>query len=200
MCNEKDATNKPRSVKSKQFAFILYPDSMNVDPMYLPFKMLEHGYVGAISPLHTPSNNPIKDLKDEEKKPHYHVIVVFEYARSEQMLQKFVTEELNGTFVKAIASRRLYTRYLRHLDNPEKEQFEKMSCSFGDFNLEEYELQCSPLEYLVEYLFEHEDVNSIRKLTQHCMKYFKWALPYIRQNAYYLSCLMVRSDEEDEKK
>ena len=80
---------------------------------------LIHNVPGFISPLHD------KDLNadGEPKKPHWHVLLTFKGNKSFEQVKE-ITNSLNAPIPQACKDIRAYARYLCHLDNPEKAQYE----------------------------------------------------------------------------
>lgn len=108
------SSNKAAS-RSRNFATVVYPDSA-------PFgwdQIISDSKVPAfISPLHDLDVNPTGELK----KPHYHVIVMYEGVKSDDQVRTFF-ESFGGVGLEHVASIRGYARYLCHLDNPEKHRY-----------------------------------------------------------------------------
>lgn len=109
------ATNRA-TYKTRNWATIIYPESEK--PGWRD--TLRSWCVQAfVSPLHDSDKNPT----GEPKKPHYHVLVMWDGPRSRKLMeQRF--EELGGVGCEACNSARGYARYLCHLDNPEKHQYD----------------------------------------------------------------------------
>jgi hypothetical protein len=74
---------------------------------------------GFISPLHDKDFN----ADGEIKKPHWHVILCFNGLKSYEQIVD-LTSQLNATAPQDCKDVRSYARYLCHLDNPEKAQYE----------------------------------------------------------------------------
>lgn len=71
------------------------------------------------SPLH----NKDKNADGEDKKAHYHLVVVWDGPSRYSTAEKLFHETLNGTIPQPCASLRGLVRYMAHLDNPEKYQY-----------------------------------------------------------------------------
>ena len=70
------------------------------------------------SPYHDKDINPT----GEPKKPHWHIMLVFEGKKSyDQILE--IIDCLNGTIPQRVNNQRSMTRYFAHIDNPEKAQY-----------------------------------------------------------------------------
>lgn len=109
--------NGQKSKLIKQFWFEIYPDSAPSDW----FERLQNLYIQAyVSPLHD------KDLKPDgtAKKPHYHVIVLFDGGKSVEQVQSIGDEcgAANG-YIEVIIDRKVAIRYLSHIDFPKKHQY-----------------------------------------------------------------------------
>lgn len=101
----------------RDYATVVYPDSENTPDNWL--QILKDLHVPAlISPFHD------SDISEngEPKKPHYHVMLLFESCKTPaQAIEIF--DKIGGVGLEYIKTRRGYARYLCHLDNPEKHQY-----------------------------------------------------------------------------
>lgn len=106
-----------KNVKARNWAFVAYPESLPENWLEM-FKL--SGLKIAISPLHN------KDLNadESEKKPHYHIIVMWENPTTYNNVLEF-TKRFNGTIPVKLEQIKGYYRYLTHEDNPEKAQYDK---------------------------------------------------------------------------
>lgn len=101
--------------RTRNFATVIYPDSA-------PGNFLE--IIGElkipcfISPLHDQDVNPDGELK----KPHWHCMFMFEGVKTEAQVRE-IFDTFNGVGLEIVNSLRGYARYLCHLDNPEKYQY-----------------------------------------------------------------------------
>lgn len=110
----------------RNFTTILYPESADIivfDNLHIP---------GFLSPLHD------RDIDQEGcfKKPHYHLLIMFEGKKSIDQVRKLV-QSFGGVGLEVVQSIRGAARYLCHLDNPEKAQYSSsMVRAFGgaDYN------------------------------------------------------------------
>jgi hypothetical protein len=106
---------KQKDTRARNFATVVYPESAP----HGWASILEEEFIPAfISPLHDSDINPT----GEPKKPHYHVMVMFEGKKSTDQV-KAIFEKFGGVGVERVNSIRGYARYLCHLDNPEKFQY-----------------------------------------------------------------------------
>ncbi len=71
-----------------------------------------------VSPLHDED----LDIQGQPKKPHYHVMVMFEGKKSRDQVN-VIFNQIGGVGCEIVNSIRGYARYLCHMDNPEKHQY-----------------------------------------------------------------------------
>lgn len=109
--------NSSANKKARNWAFVMYPDSA---PENWRDVLDDFHTDMLVSPLHDSDVNP----DGEAKKPHWHVIVNFSGGSVRQTQVQTIADAVNATNVQPITSLRAYARYLCHLDNPEKAQYE----------------------------------------------------------------------------
>lgn len=178
------------NTKTRYWTFLLYPDSVSsnwfdfLNDLHIPV---------AISPLHDKDINP----DDTIKKPHYHVIVCFEGPTTYKNVKENICDPLNATIPKRVMSLRGMYRYLIHLDNPEKYQYNKNDIiELGDFQLEltdtELNMACITIiddiennnivtyKELIDYYISlglYDNFNVVKK----CSTFFKYYLQDCRR-------------------
>lgn len=101
--------------KGRLWACVGYPESLSSDWIE---KLTETGLQIAISPLHDKDLDPT----GEKKKPHYHIIFVYEGPTTYNHVKELCLS-LNMTIPIKLESLRGMYRYHLHLDNPEKYQY-----------------------------------------------------------------------------
>lgn len=101
--------------RTRNFATVVYPESA---PENWQTVLSEQCVPCFVSPLHDKDINPT----GEPKKPHYHVMIMFEGMKSIEQVQA-IFDLIGGVGCKKVQSIRGYARYLCHLDNPEKAQY-----------------------------------------------------------------------------
>lgn len=120
--NKKYAAAHPRS---RNFATVIYPESAPEDWQE---QLIQLHVAALVSPLHDRDLNPNGELK----KPHWHVMVMFESPKDYDTQVKPIFDSLGAVGREEVFSARGYARYLTHKDNPEKAQYdEKDILSFG---------------------------------------------------------------------
>lgn len=108
--------DEKRAGRTRNFATVVYPESAPADWM----ERLDQYHIAAlVSPLHDKDTNP----SGEPKKPHYHVLLMFESPADYESKVAPIFAEIGGVGRETVSSARGYARYLCHLDNPEKAQY-----------------------------------------------------------------------------
>jgi len=117
MNNAKNSTTTSSgpSKRYRNYACVVYPESAPDDWQ----NKLSMQFVPAfVSPLHDKDIDPL----NQPKKPHYHVLLMFDGVKSIEQA-KSVFDAIGGVGCEVVKSIRGYSRYLCHLDNPEKAQY-----------------------------------------------------------------------------
>ena len=113
MATEKKSSGRGRT---RNFATVIYPESAPENWL----EILQEQFVPAfVSPLHNKDVNPTGEVKKE----HYHVILMFEGVKTNEQAKE-IFEKIGGVGCEVVQSLRGYARYLCHLDNPEKAQYD----------------------------------------------------------------------------
>lgn len=102
--------------RSRTWATIVYEDSVASDWKEILGKLAIPCF---ISPYHDKDKNP----SGEPKKPHWHVLFMFDGVKSLEQV-KAICDSIKSVGQENVGSTRGYARYLCHLDNPEKVQYE----------------------------------------------------------------------------
>lgn len=110
------AEKKPTDDRVRTWATVVYPESA---PDQWLQTLGDQCIPVFVSPLHDKDINPT----GEPKKPHYHVMFVFDGKKSRQQVDG-IRELIGGVGLEKVQSTRGYARYLCHLDNPEKAQYD----------------------------------------------------------------------------
>lgn len=116
--------------RTRNYAFMVYPDSV---PENWLAKLKETHIPMFVSPLHENDIDPM----GQPKKPHYHVMIMFDGVKTLEQAQELVRGISANNYVEIVESLRGYARYLCHLDNPEKAQYspdDVQSINGSDYN------------------------------------------------------------------
>lgn len=145
--------------RTRNWATIVYPESAPDDWLD---KLAEVKVPALVSPLHNRDVN----ANGEVKKEHYHVILMFQGVKSLPQV-KAIIDTFGGVGTEYVQSQRGYARYLCHLDNPEKAQYDP----------KEVKQICGAMAYS-ELVSSDSDKKSI----------VKQMLAYCRENGIYEFC------------
>lgn len=107
---------KKVDARYRNFGCVVYPESAPDDWMDI---VSSYHVPAFISPIHDSDLNPVGN---EHKKDHYHVMFMYEGKKSRSQIEQ-VFSSFGGVGCEVINSIRGYARYLCHLDNPEKHQY-----------------------------------------------------------------------------
>lgn len=102
--------------KARAWATVLYPESMQEDFLSV---IGREGVSAMLSPLHDRDVNP----DGTPKKAHYHLIIQWEGPVTDVKAKRYF-KLIGGVGCEQVTSTRGYARYLCHLDNPEKCQYD----------------------------------------------------------------------------
>lgn len=111
------AEKKNKVERTRNWTFIVYPESSPQNWR----DVLEAYHVPWIeSPLHDKDVNADGELK----KAHWHVLVMFDGVKTYEQIFE-ITERINASAPQKAANTKGLVRYMAHLDNPEKYQYNR---------------------------------------------------------------------------
>ena len=103
--------------RTRNWTIVVYPESAPKNWR----EILGDLHIGwLVSPLHDKDVNP----DGETKKAHWHVVLIFDNKKSYDQI-KSISDKLNAPVPQPVQSLRGMVRYLVHLDNPEKHQYDR---------------------------------------------------------------------------
>lgn len=139
-------SSQPKDERTRNWTFVVYPFDGNPPAPENWRDILDDEHVPWIeSPLHDRDLNP----SGESKKPHIHVLVMYEGKKSFDQI-KVITDALNAPIPQKVANVRGLVRYFIHMDNPEKAQYEKeFILSHGGADAAEYLKATGTSRYLL---------------------------------------------------
>ena len=197
MSTEKSTDKRPQK-RVRAWAFVEYPDSAPanweqiIDENHIPW---------CRSPLHDQDINP----GGEPKKPHWHVILNFEGVKTYEQVCA-ITQSVNGTIPQPIDSIKGYVRYLAHLDNPEKAQYNKGDIKvFGGMDVEDYLANTKTAELavqkeMIQYIID-QDITEYEDLVIYAMyNSDTWFESLANKSTYFINAFIKsrRSRKEHE--
>lgn len=182
--NLKKSENSERTQKNqdkkREYAFLLYPDSAIFDWLEV-VKQLQQPF---FTILHDKDINP----DGTPKKPHYHVMIMFDNPRAESTIKRInLMCGGNGHF-EQLLSRRGYARYLCHMDNPEKYQYPRECvCAFYGADYSKETMSVAELKHLEDNTYcdiinfcKSNRIIAYYQLVDYCIEHKREWLPYIR--------------------
>lgn len=189
--------------KCYTFASLYYPENMPEDWR----KRIEQTHIPCcVSPFHQPDPDPICD---GEKKAHYHIVMYFGKQTSlQQAREVFEYVGASSKWIEIVRSTQGYSRYICHLDHPDKEQFSINQVM--EFNGAEYakyidddETFLKNLEEITDYVLANQ-ITSFHKLAAYARynnrEWFR--ILSMRSTLYFRTLInsIVEEQKEKEKK
>jgi len=115
--NPKKMEKTDKTTRTRNWTAVIYPESMPENWIEI-LNSLNIQYV--VSPLHDSDKNGAA----EEKKPHYHLLLLLGGVKSfDQVLE--LVRPLNCPIPQKVHSAKALVRYFLHLDHPDKHQYKK---------------------------------------------------------------------------
>lgn len=150
--------------RGRNWAIVVYPESLPEN-----WKEIIKSEPVAISPLHD------KDvtMEGELKKPHYHLVLSYNGNKSFEQIDE-IARLLHAPIPERINSLTGAVRYLTHMDDPDKYQYESSDIQvFGGFDLESIlSLSTGDKRQLLRDMIEFINENNIVHLvdfTNYCL-------------------------------
>lgn len=146
------------------------------------------------SPLHDKDKNP----NGTTKKPHYHILMLFEGNKSYEQVKEF-TDKLNAPIPKKCASAKGTVRYMAHLDHPDKYQYDKGAIiGHGGADVAEYLKPTSSTRYqlikeMMDFVREHNITEMEDLLVYASAERFEDWFPLLCDNSAYIMGAMIKS-------
>ena len=157
--------------RTRNFATVVYPDSAPDNWQ----EILSDQFVPAfVSPFHDMDADP----DGEVKKPHYHVLIAYDSTKTKEQAEALMAL-INGVGCEVVQSLRGYSRYLCHLDNPDKHQYpiEDVRAFCGADYLASIGLptdKYKAIKEIIEYV-KQNDLYSYSDLLDYCaMEKYDW--------------------------
>nr|CRY93616.1 hypothetical protein [uncultured prokaryote] len=171
MSKENTTNTLPKDGRVRNITFMLYEDSCNPDWK----ELLDEEHIPHLWIYHNKDINPT----GEAKKPHYHVVLCFDNKKSQKQCQAYADlfGAANGVY-KEVQSLRGMARYLCHMDNPEKAQYDSSevhSCAM-DYNsiVGMAQDKYKAIDEMIQFC-EEENIISFRELLMYARVHrFDW--------------------------
>lgn len=183
-----------KSDRTRNYATVVYPDSAPEKWV----ELLQDEHIPAfISPLHDKDVNPT----GEPKKPHYHVIIMFDSVKTVEQAQE-IFDLIGGVGCEIVKCIRAYARYLCHMDNPDKAQYsvdDVQQISGADYYkiiecvIDRYTAIAEILDFC-----DDNQIYSFRQLLQICrMEHFEWFRSLCDGSCYIVKEYLKTASWED---
>ena len=111
----------PTTGEEMEFEHYDGADGYGTPPADWRERIIQMHVAALISPMHIGDHNPDGTLK----KPHYHVMFMFEGLKNYETQIRPLFERIGGVGREEVASMRGYARYMLHMDNPEKQPYDQ---------------------------------------------------------------------------
>lgn len=156
MSTQKSTTKDGRY---RQWTIVVYPESAPEN-----WRNLLNGQTWIESPLHDKDLNP----DGTEKKSHWHILIAFDGKKSYEQV-KLIADSLNGASPQYVQNMVGMVRYLAHIDNPEKAQYDPKKIIGYGIDVEKYIKNAIDIDNLIceveEFIDEHKIIE-YAKLTR----------------------------------
>lgn len=168
-------------MRNRNFAMILYPeDQTHIEALETIKKRFSYAYI-----LHdkdkwekdviNENTGEIEHRKGDPKKKHWHVLITFENARTDQAIKDILE---NDKIHIEKSSFYEMTRYLIHLDHPQKYQYNSQEIitniqeRINNALKREYNKEEEKSRILLEYIFKetNKSILTFKTLTQFAME------------------------------
>lgn len=180
-----------RDERIRNWTFILYPES--APEGWRSVLDVEH-IQWVESPLHDMDVN----ADGEIKKAHWHILLLYGGKKSFEQVSE-LTHQLNATIPQKVASSKGCVRYMAHLDNPEKYQYNSSEIiGHGGVDIGEYLKPSSSSRYMligemVDYVKLH-NITEMKDLINVAreFRYDDW-FPLLCDNSAYIMNQYIKS-------
>lgn len=175
--------------KTRNWSFILYPESA------------PEGWQGLLENYHMKIFiSPLHDLdKDGDlfKKPHHHIVLCSEGPITKKRADEIIAPFCGTKSAERVQSLRGIVRYLAHLDDPLKAQYDPADivalggANLADFlcnknsDIDKYQI----IKQIMVYCQESE-ITELSTLTKYAMNEHEDWLPILVNNAYFMTRLL----------
>lgn len=151
----------------RHWTIVVYPESVPTD-----WRDRLNGLQWVESPLHDKDVN----LDGTPKKAHYHIMIFFEGKKSYEQIKK-IADSINGASPQYVQNVTGMVRYLAHLDNPEKAQYDKSGIIGHGLDISKYlesENDIDKLEQEIEIYCEENHIIEYAQLIRISRQFNDW--------------------------
>lgn len=197
MAKKSEQGNTRGAGRTRTWTFILYPESAPQNWR----DILNDLFIEWVeSPLHDKDVN----ADGEMKKPHWHILLIFPSVKSyEQVVE--ITDMLNAPAPQKAMSAKGVVRYMLHLDNPEKYQYDKSEIkAYGGVDVKELLRPTSSDRYelikeMIIFIREN-DITEMKDLLDYAiMERFEDWFPLLSDNSAYIIGQYIKSNRHGKR-
>lgn len=196
--NTSEKEKKAIDKRSRNWTFVLYPESAPENWR----EILDSEHIKWVeSPIHDNDLN----ADGTSKKAHWHILLLFDGKKSFTQIQE-ITDKLNAPIPQVVASAKSLVRYMAHLDNPEKVQYERSEIiGHGGADVAFYLKATASNRYemiaeMIEYIRENEVIEFIDFMgicmTEHRDDWF----PLVCDSSAFIIDMVIKSNRHNPKR
>lgn len=184
--------SKRAGTRTRNWNFIVYPESAPSDWIEI---VKSENVPFAVSPLH--DSDVLENETGELKKAHYHVVITYSSVKTYNQVKE-LTDKLNAPIPQQCKSLIGSVRYLIHLDNADKFQYNKSEIQcFNGFDLDKfivitatdrYELIGQMMEFIIE-----QDIVEFSRLFLYARKHNEDWYKLLCDNSCYVLGQFIKS-------
>lgn len=191
--NEKKSRVKDE--RTRNWTFVIYPIEGNPPAPANWRDILDEEHIQWIeSPIHDKDTN----ADGTKKKAHIHILMLFEGNKSFEQVKE-LTDKLNAPIPQKCASAKGLVRYMAHLDNPEKVQYDRgLIIGHGGADVTEYLKPTSSSRYqligeMMDFVKEKNIIEMEDLLYYARTARFDDWFPLLCDNSAYIMGAMIKS-------
>jgi len=178
--------------RTRNWTFVLYPESAPINWR----DVLNELHVPWVeSPLHN------KDVEEDgaSKKEHWHILLMFESVKTFEQIKE-ITDSLNAPIPQKCASPKGLVRYMLHLDNPDKFQYNRSDIvAYAGADVAYLLKPTSSSRYeLIKEMMEYIEINDVTEMKELLLyagshRFDDW-FPLLCDNSAYIIGQFVKSN------
>jgi len=191
--------SRPKDERTRNWTFVVYPESAAENWK----DIIDGEHIQWIeSPLH---DGDMNGVDDGQKKPHWHVLLLYPGKKSYEQIKE-LTDKLKATVPQKCNNAKGLVRYMAHMDNPEKHQYDKSKIiGHGGADVAEYLKPTSSSRYeligeMIDFVRE-KDICEIHELVYiaRTERFDDW-FPLLCDNSAYIMGEFIKSRRNETRR
>lgn len=186
-----------KNERTRNWTVVVYPDSAPDNWR----DILDEEHIQWVeSPLHDQDYN----ASGEKKKPHWHILLAYDGMKSFDQVRE-LCEKLGAPIPQKCASARGLVRYMAHMDNPEKVQYDK-SLIFGHGGIDVAELlkptsssRYQSIKEMIEFVKEADVVEFLDLIDYAMVHHYDDWFPLLCDNSAFIIDKVIKSNRHRER-